>query len=123
MELGPNGPTERQRLPWGPKLDRRQRMTLVALDAGAQRRAYGDLKGQPSEQSLQELLEISRDPVLWGVVLGGALAELELELGSMNAVIVTWARAAGADEDVAATHLAWRLAQPLAMRPHGTTGL
>lgn len=117
MELGPNGPIERERLPWGPTLDQRQRMEVARLGAAAERRAYGSLQHQPHAESFRELLEISRDPLVWGVVLGGALADLEMGFGAGLALVVTWARAAGADEDAAEMHRVWRLARPLAMRP------
>ena len=108
MDLGPNGPIERERLPWGPKLDQRQRMEVARLGAAAERRAYGSLKDQPHAVSYQQLLDISRDPLVWAVVLGNALAYLETGFGDGYALIITWARAAGADEDAAQIHRVWR---------------
>lgn len=118
MELGLTGPVERgQRLPWGPQLDRAQRMTLIRLSGKAERLAYGNLKDTPDEAAYEQLLAISRDPLVWGVMLGAVLADIDLQRGSLKAPIVDWARRAGADEDAAEMHRAWRLAQPRAMGP------
>lgn len=117
MELGLNGPIEDRHLPWGPKLSRPQRFELIRLGGLAERLAYGDLQHVPSEVAYEQLVAITQDPIVWGVLLGGTLADIELKLGAGKAPIVDWARRAGADEEAAEMHRAWRVAQPGAMRP------
>jgi len=112
-QIGPGKPPGTRK----PQLTKQQNMEVAHLGAAAERRAFGNLAGQDDEQSLRELLEISRDPIVWGVMLGDELADLELRLGSLKARIVDWARQVGADEETARQQLAWRLAQPLNMRP------
>jgi hypothetical protein len=109
MELGPNGPIE-PKLPWGPKLDARQRMAVAKLSGAVERYAYGDLAG--AGDGLPVLLGYSSDPLVWGVILGSALRAVERGEG-LKAGVVDYARRAGADEDAAQTHLTWLRAQLL----------
>ena len=106
-------------VPWGPKLDSKQRMQVARLGGAAQLRAAGHLRDQSDEQSLGELLDISRDPLVWGVILGDALADIELGLGVLSERIVGWARQAGADEEAAEVHRRWLVTRPRAMRRAG----
>lgn len=100
-----------------PALTGRQNMEVAHLGAAAERRAFGNLADQDHEQSFADLLEISRDPVVWGVVLGNVLADIEFKLGARKTVIIEWAGRAGVDEAAAQQQLAWRRAQPRSMRP------
>jgi hypothetical protein len=61
---------------------------------------------------LQELWPITRDPVVFGVALGAALANVELDGWSLAQTLVELYRAAGADEQVAAQQLAWHRTRP-----------
>jgi hypothetical protein len=106
-----------ERLPDVPKptLDSRRNMQVARLGGAAERRAFGGLRDQPEETSLQQLLAISTDPAVWGIVLGNNQADIELRLaGDERSRILEWARRAGADEQVARQQREWRLAQPWA---------
>jgi hypothetical protein len=98
MDLGPSEPAPG--LPWGPTLSPRQRMELAKLAGDTERWVGG---GQPDEP-------LNGDPLLWGVILGGALRRVERG-ESAYARLVDLARQVGADEAAAATHLAWMRAQ------------
>lgn len=83
---------------------------LAKLSGAAERWCFGDLKDRPGDVRLAVLLGYSRDPLVWGVILGGALAEVELGRSSYERLAEV-ARAAGADEEAAQMHLAWRRVQ------------
>jgi hypothetical protein len=51
---------------------------------------------------------VTRDSVVFGVVLGAALATVELDGWSFYNALVELYREAGADEQVAAAELAWQ---------------
>lgn len=106
MDLGPSEPLPH--LPSVLPADSARRMKLVELDGDVGRLCFGEHRGQPDEVLLQALLAVSRDPQLWGVVLGNALAHVDSDYPSYERV-ARLARAAGADEDVARTHRAWLL--------------
>jgi hypothetical protein len=110
--MDPVGPSEPLPDVWPPKLDKRQRLEVAQLGGAADRRARGGLCDQDHAQSLAELLAISHDPQVWGMILGTVLADIEDGLGDGLEPIVAWARQVGADEDVARQQLEWMRAQP-----------
>jgi len=86
------------------------RMLLTHL-TGRGDRWVVDQAGGPTPEQKADLLAVTSDPRLWGAVLGRALRRVEL--GSTGYLrLVELAREAGADEEVAQTHLAWLRAQP-----------
>lgn len=109
MEHGPS--EEPSRLPWGPNLSSRQRMTLAKLTGAVGRWFVGSLRDRPAGERREALLAYGTDPLVWGVVLGDALRHLE-QGRTLYAGAVELARSVGADEEAAATHLAWMREQP-----------
>lgn len=85
-------------------------MELARLTGAVDRWCIGDLAAEPDDVRMTALLAISRDPAVWGAVLGTALVHAERGSDGYQRVAEV-ARAAGADEQLAATHRAWLLAQ------------
>lgn len=109
MERGPSEPLPP--LPSVLPTGSAKRMELVRLDGDVGRYCFGEHRGLPDDVLLAHLLAVSRDPHLWGVVLGNALAHVDRDYPAYERV-TRLARAAGADEAVARTHRAWLLARP-----------
>jgi hypothetical protein len=93
--------------PSGSNLDKRRRLERAKISGEGQRFAFGDWKDRPRAEAVAALHAITRDPVLYGLALGGALAQLE-EYPQWGPALVELYRACGADEDVAARNLEWQ---------------
>lgn len=93
--------------PSGSNLDQRRRLELAKISGAGQRWTFGDLRDLPQAEAVAALHTITRDPVLYGLALGGALADLE-ENPQWGPALIELYRACGADEDVAARNLAWQ---------------
>jgi hypothetical protein len=88
----------------------KDRMLLTEL-TGTAARIIAHHPGRYTEYQVQELLAITTDPMLWGVLLGWARRRAELgETG--HGRLVELAQRVGADEQTAQTHQAWLRAQP-----------
>lgn len=97
--------------PSGLPADNVRRMELARLTGAVERWCLGDQRGQPDDLALPVLLGYTRDPALWGAILGSALAHIEAGDGAYERVAEV-ARAAGADEQIAETHRAWLRDRP-----------
>jgi hypothetical protein len=93
--------------PSGSNLDQRRRLALAKIAGAGQRWAFGDWKGRPCAEAVAALHAVTRDPVLYGLALGGAMADLE-EWPQKGPALVELYRACGADEDVADRNLEWQ---------------
>jgi hypothetical protein len=102
--------------PSGSNLDQRRRLALAKIAGAGQRWAFGDWRDRPREAAVADLHAITRDPVLYGLALGGALAQLE-EWPRTPPALVELYRACGADEDVAARNLDWQRERSSYSRP------
>lgn len=90
------------------RLDRRRRIALAQISGLGQRLAFNpDCAHVTLAEAVAELHAITRDPVLYGMALGAAQAELD-EWPGRSRDLVTLYRAAGADEQVATASLAWQ---------------
>ncbi len=89
-----------------------QRMALAKVSGLAQRYAWGVLAERPRAEALQDLWSITWDPIVFGVALGAALANVELDEWPLAHALVDLHRAAGADEHVAERQLAWHRTRP-----------
>jgi hypothetical protein len=92
-------------VPYGAELDSTQRMALAKVSGAGQLWAFGRLKNRPRDEAVAALRAITRDPVVFGIALGGALHQADAE--PWGPALVDLFRAAGADEQVAAANLAW----------------
>jgi hypothetical protein len=102
--------------PSGSNLDQRRRLELSKIAGAGQRWAFDEWKGRPRAEAVGALHAVSRDPVLYGLALGGALAQLE-EYPQWGPALVELYRACGADEDVAARNLEWQRTRSDYSRP------
>lgn len=109
MEHLPSEPPSQ--LPSGLPADNVRRMELARLTGAVELWCLGAQRGQPDAVVQPVLLGYSRDPALWGVILGGALAHIEIGDGAYERVAEV-ARAAGADEQAAETHRVWLRSRP-----------
>jgi hypothetical protein len=66
---------------------------------------------------LDELWSVTRDPVVFGVALAAALANIGLDGWEHATRLAQLYRAAGADEQVAAAELEWHRHRPEYRRP------
>jgi hypothetical protein len=82
-----------------------QRMAAARVVSAAARFALGGVEVS-RDDAVAELQAITRDPVALGYALGVFLHRVETE-SATNQVSVDALRAAGAEEDIAATKLAW----------------
>lgn len=96
----------------GADLAQDQRLRLAMISGHGQRLALGTLEHLPSPDAIAQLHAITRDPVVYGVALGAALANVELDGWAHAAALVDLYRAAGADEEVAASCLDWHRDRP-----------
>lgn len=83
-----------------------QEMAAAKITGTAERYTLGIDRDTPREQALAELHEISRDPVVFGHVLGDVIMSCETESTGYQ-VVVDLLRAAGADEATAAEQVEW----------------
>jgi hypothetical protein len=98
-------------VPFGAKLDARQRMAVAAMTGHAERLVHA-LQWPVDEQTIAELHAITTDPVVYGIALGNVLAMIgQAGREHMQPLADTY-RAAGADLEVAERQRLWRLAQP-----------
>lgn len=104
-------PESDDRLPWGPKLSRREQMVLARLTGAADLWLVDGLAGEPDEARDAALSAFGATPAVWGVLLGRALRRVERG-ESAYAQVVEWCRRVGADEQAAGQHLAWLRHQP-----------
>jgi hypothetical protein len=97
-------------VPYGADLDAAQRMALARISGIGQRWAFGDHRDRPRTEAVAAIHAVTRDPVVLGIALGGAIHQTEAEPRGQG--LVELYRAAGADEDVAAVNLAWQRSRP-----------
>lgn len=97
---------------YGAELDARQRMQLAKVCGHGQRLATGSLKHVAWDDAVDQLLDITEDPVVLGIALGGALCNRELDEWPHVGPLIDLYRAAGADEQVAAVNLEWHRQRP-----------
>jgi hypothetical protein len=97
-------------VPFGAKLDSRQRMAVATMTGHAERLVL--TLGWPSnERTIAELRAITTDPVVYGIALGNTMAMIDRDRamwGHLQVLADTY-RAAGADPDVTERQRLWRL--------------
>jgi hypothetical protein len=98
-------------VPYGARLDARQRMAAAAVSGHAERLVLA--LGRPAdEQTVAELHAITADPVVYGILLGNVLGRIEQAGWEHLKPLAEAYRAAGADPEVAARQRQWRLSRP-----------
>jgi hypothetical protein len=102
--------------PSGSNLDQRSRLALAKIAGEGQRWAFGDWRDRPRAEAVAALHAITKDPVVFGLALGAALAQLEERPNTPPALVELY-RACGADEDVAARNLQWQRTRSTFTRP------
>jgi hypothetical protein len=98
-------------VPDRPDLNAEQQAAVARLRVAAAEWVFGDRRNGSRTEAVAALREISTDPAVLGVVLGRALAHVELDGMRVYRRLAELYRAAGADEQVAADHLGWQKAQ------------
>jgi hypothetical protein len=83
-------------------------MAVAQVSGSADRLSVGRDKDWPRERALAELHSITRDPAVFGTVLGNVLYKIEAEPTGWGAETAELLRAAGADEAVAAARVEWQ---------------
>jgi hypothetical protein len=82
-----------------------QRSALAQLAVAAQEWVFGHRRSRSRTDAVAALREISTDPVVLGIALGRALANVELDGMRAYQRLAELYRTAGADEQVAAADL------------------
>jgi hypothetical protein len=100
-------------VPFGAKLDARQRMAVATVTGHAERLVL-TLGWPADERTVAELRAITTDPVVYGIALGNTVAKIDRDRamwGHLQPLADAY-RAAGADPDVAERQRLWRLDRP-----------
>jgi hypothetical protein len=67
------------RVTFGAELTAEQRLAVAKVSGAGQRWAFArGFKDRPRAEAVAALQEITRDPVVFGIALGAALADVEL---------------------------------------------
>ena len=96
---------------YGADLTAEQRLAVVQVSVAAHDWVFGKRRNRSRTEAVAALQQISTDPVVLGVALGYALANIELDGLQAYQRLAELYRAAGADEQVATAGLAWARTQ------------
>lgn len=88
-----------------PKLTSQQNLAAATVTGTVERYSIGANRDAPIGQAVAELLQITGDPLVFGIVLAGFLVRVADDGRYGRAVAML--RAVGADEDAAAEKAAW----------------